>query len=78
MTGEPVLARWTDGRFYPGWVRSLPQTNNTVMVHFCDGKNKQTPLARVVRADLITPGTLVLVDNDRGEYEEALVIEVDM
>ncbi|XP_054287472.1 TP53-binding protein 1-like isoform X2 [Macrosteles quadrilineatus] len=76
--GEPVMARWgADGIYYPGWV-SEPLTVAQVKVQFCDGQVKSTPVSKLVKADIITPGTLVLAATQSGEYEEALVVKVDM
>ncbi|KAG8268419.1 hypothetical protein J6590_025731 [Homalodisca vitripennis] len=75
---EAVLARWgRDGCYYPGWVSPTPTPGPQTLVQFCDGQSKLTPMSRVVRADIVTPGTLVLTTTATGEYEEALVIKVD-
>lgn len=75
-----MLAKWAgDGRYYPGWAK-LSDSSTQTLVNFCDGQRKVMSSTWVVRADIITAGTLLLVtvDSTSLEYEECLVVQVNM
>lgn len=80
LAEEAVFAKWAgDKRYYPGWANLSGEKQHTA-VHFCDGQKKAMSTTWVVRADIITAGTLVLVmlDKTSCEYEECLVVDVNM
>ena len=74
--GRQVFARWTDGKYYPGFVYS--EAGSTLKVHFCDGNVKEVTPLKVIPAQWLVAGTTALAATTaEGAYEPYLIVSIE-
>ena len=71
LTGSAVVARWRDGRYYPGHVVCLGKRAASYMVAFEDGDVAQT--CHLITFDLIRAGDDIFAQTSDGWNAPAVV-----
>ncbi|XP_042904291.1 protein hsr-9 isoform X2 [Parasteatoda tepidariorum] len=72
IPGVRVMARWTDGFYYPGVVQSKAKEDRW-SVCFDDGTVKAINHESLIKASYIQPGTSILVQNPESYFDSGIV-----
>ncbi|KAH3837070.1 hypothetical protein DPMN_110448 [Dreissena polymorpha] len=74
-TGCRVLAKWKDGFFYPGCLKSTPDRYTKCSVKFDDGDRMNVRSCDILLIERLAPGQSVMVLTPAGDFEYGLVLQ---
>ncbi|WAR00362.1 TP53B-like protein [Mya arenaria] len=73
--GSRVLAKWKDGFYYPGVLRTSPDRLSKCSVRFDDGDSMHVKISDILLIGRLPAGQSVMVLTEDGDFEFGLVLQ---
>ncbi|XP_053405315.1 TP53-binding protein 1-like isoform X2 [Mercenaria mercenaria] len=75
--GSKVMAKWKDGFFYPGTLKSSADRYFRHSVHFDDGSKLPVKAVDILLIERLPLGQSVMVLTDEGDFESGLITKIE-